>query len=200
MKIAVINNFDSFVFNLVRYLKESGCEVIVQRNDQVDFETMDTCDGILLSPGPGIPSEAGALLDVIAHFANKKPILGVCLGHQAIAEYFGGSLALAKVPMHGKASEIQRLDGSKLLKSIPENFEVGRYHSWIAESPLPEPLKVTATFGNEIMAFEHETLPIFGVQFHPESILTPEGRTMIQNYTNSVRRACRGEQSIPVTI
>jgi anthranilate synthase component 2 len=194
MKIAVINNFDSFVFNLVRYLKETGCEVIVQRNDQVDFEELDTCDGILLSPGPGIPSEAGALMDVIRHFAMKKPILGVCLGHQALAEHFGGALALAKIPMHGKSLKIQRLNDSKILNDIPESFEVGRYHSWIAELPLPESLKITASFENEIMAFEHRELPVFGVQFHPESILTPEGRTMIQNYVNVV------EQSIPVTI
>lgn len=189
MKIAVINNFDSFVFNLVRYLKETGCEVLVQRNDQIDFEQLDTCDGILLSPGPGIPSEAGTLMDVIAHFASKKPILGVCLGHQALAEHFGGALALAEVPMHGKSSEIQKRNDSALLKNIPESFEVGRYHSWIAESPLPKTLRITATLGDEIMAFEHTNLPIFGVQFHPESILTPHGRTIIENYVNVVKQS-----------
>lgn len=194
MKIAVINNFDSFVFNLVRYLKEVGCEVIVQRNDQVDFDTLASCDGILLSPGPGIPSEAGALMEVIAHFAHKKPILGVCLGHQALAEYFGGSLSLATVPMHGKASVIHKSGDSKMLKDLPDSFEVGRYHSWIAEAPLPDSLKITASYNLEIMAFEHIELPVFGVQFHPESILTPKGRTMIRNYINVV------EQSIPVTL
>ena len=133
-------------------------------------------------------------MHVIRHFAMKKPILGVCLGHQALAEHFGGALALAKIPMHGKSSKIQRLNDSKILNDIPESFEVGRYHSWIAELPLPESLKITASFENEIMAFEHRELPVFGVQFHPESILTPEGRTMIQNYVNVVKH------SIPVTI
>jgi len=202
MKIAVINNFDSFVFNLVRYLKEAGCEVIVQRNDQIDFELLESCHGILLSPGPGIPSEAGNLMDVISHFVGRKPILGVCLGHQALAEHFGGTLSLAQIPMHGKASRIRKFrdsqiegfSASKILEDIPETFEVGRYHSWIADSPLPDSLKITAKFGDEIMAFEHENLPVFGVQFHPESILTPEGRTMIQNYVNVVK------QSISVTV
>ncbi len=189
MKIAVINNFDSFVFNLVRYLKESECEVIVQRNDQIDFEILETCDGILLSPGPGIPSEAGGLMEVIRRLASGKPILGVCLGHQALIEYFGGSLALAEAPMHGKSSRINRIENSKILKNIPASFEVGRYHSWIAQSPLPDALTVTATFGNEIMAFEHKELPIYGVQFHPESILTPEGRTMILNYIEVVKQS-----------
>ena len=139
-------------------------------------------------------SEAGALMDVIAHFAHKKPILGVCLGHQAIAEYFGGSLSLATVPMHGKSSVIHRSGDSKMFKDMPDSFEVGRYHSWIAEAPLPDSLKITASYNLEIMALEHRELPVFGVQFHPESILTPKGRTMIQNYVNVV------EQSIPVTI
>lgn len=195
MKIAVINNFDSFVFNLVRYLKEEGCSVVVQRNDQIDIEELDSCDGILLSPGPGIPSEAGMLSEVINHFARKKPILGVCLGHQALAEYFGGSLRLAAVPMHGKSSTIQQLEDARLFKDLPVEIEVGRYHSWIVEHPLPEILKTTALFEGEIMAFEHTTLPIFGVQFHPESILTPTGRTMIKNYIKLVHRACRDTQS-----
>ena len=187
MKIAVINNFDSFVFNLVRYLQEEGCEVLVQRNDQVDFETLNNCDGILLSPGPGIPSEAGALMEVINHFARKKPILGVCLGHQAIVEHFGGKLSLAKKPMHGKSSMIL-LNNSNIFEGLPNKTEVGRYHSWIADAPLPEDLKVTATFQLEIMALEHRYLPIYGVQFHPESILTPQGRKMIKNFLSKVKQ------------
>lgn len=194
MRIVVINNFDSFVYNLVRYLRETGCDVAVQRNDQVDFELLEQCDGILLSPGPGIPSEAGALMEVIRHFAHKKPILGVCLGHQAIAEYFGGSLTLAEVPMHGKASKIERMEDSKILKDVPKSFEVARYHSWIVKQPLPDSLHLTASFNNEIMAFEHSSLPVFGVQFHPESILTPDGRKMIQNFVQQVA------QSILITI
>lgn len=189
MKIAVINNFDSFVFNLVRYLKETGCDVIVQRNDQVDFETLTQCDGILLSPGPGIPTEAGSLMEVIDRFAHEKPLFGVCLGHQALAEYFGATLVLAKTPMHGKASKIQRLEAAKILKNVPEIFEVARYHSWIVAHPLPNSLKLTASFNNEIMAFEHASLPVFGVQFHPESILTAEGRLIIENYVNQVAQS-----------
>ncbi|GAB5418235.1 MAG: aminodeoxychorismate/anthranilate synthase component II [Crocinitomicaceae bacterium] len=195
MKIAVINNFDSFVYNLVRYLKEEGCQVLVQRNDQVDMEALQSCDGILLSPGPGIPSEAGALNDVIKHFVRKKPMLGVCLGHQALAEYFGGTLALAPVPMHGKSSTIRNTGKSKLFKNLPEAIEIGRYHSWIVKNPAPDELTITATYEDEIMAFEHTQLPIFGVQFHPESILTPHGRKMIENFMNSVRRAYRGEHT-----
>lgn len=187
MKIAVINNFDSFVYNLVRYLKEEGCQVIVQRNDQIDVEELETCDGILLSPGPGIPSEAGSLPDVIKHFVHKKPMLGVCLGHQALAEYFGGTLSLAPIPMHGKSSAIQQFNNSKLFQGLSEKLEVGRYHSWIVQQPLPEEMLITATFNEEIMAFEHKELPIFGVQFHPESILTPDGRTMIGNYIEQVK-------------
>jgi len=188
MKIAVINNFDSFVFNLVRYLKEAGCEVIVQRNDQVDFELLEQCHGLLLSPGPGIPDEAGALMEVIRHFVHKKPMLGVCLGHQAIAEYFGGTLELAEVPMHGKSSRIEQMENSRILKEVPKSFDVARYHSWIVAQPLPDLLTLTASFNNEIMAFEHESLPVFGVQFHPESILTPEGRLIIRNYVNEVAK------------
>lgn len=187
MKIAVINNFDSFVFNLVRYFREEGCEVIVQRNDQIDFETLDQCDGILLSPGPGVPSEAGAMPDVIKHFVRKKPILGVCLGHQALAEYFGGTLVLAPQPMHGKSSKID-LVSTPLFKSLPGTLEVGRYHSWTVAFPLPDELLETARFGKEIMAFEHRRLPVYGVQFHPESILTPGGRTMIQNFIKIVKQ------------
>ncbi len=195
MKIAVINNFDSFVYNLVRYLKEEGCEIMVQRNDQVDFEALQSCDGILLSPGPGIPSEAGALNEVIKHFVRKKPMLGVCLGHQALAEYFGGTLNLAPVPLHGKSSTITCTGNSQLFKNLPDTLEIGRYHSWIVNSPAPAQLTITATYKNEIMAFEHAELPIFGVQFHPESILTPHGRKMIENFINSARRACHGEHT-----
>jgi anthranilate synthase component 2 len=187
MKIAVINNYDSFVFNLVRYLKEEGCNVVVQRNDAIDFDILASCDGILLSPGPGIPSEAGQLNDVITTFASQKPILGVCLGHQALIEYYGGHLELAAKAMHGKASRILKTGTSALFKGIPAVFEVGRYHSWIGVAPLPVELEVTARFGDEVMAFQHKSDPVFGVQFHPESILTPQGKRIIRNFTHVVQ-------------
>lgn len=189
MKIAVINNFDSFVFNLVRYLTEEGCDVEVFRNDQVSFSSLESTDGILLSPGPGIPSEAGALKKVIAHFVETKPMLGVCLGHQAIAEHFGYSLELAEQPIHGKASLARQVVASPLFDGVPESFNVGRYHSWVVEQPLHGVLKETVRTADEIMAFEHEKLPIYGVQFHPESILTPDGRTIIRNWIQTVQNS-----------
>ena len=187
MKIAVINNFDSFVFNLVRYLQEEGAEVIVQRNDQVDFEVIHACDGILLSPGPGIPCEAGFLPEIIRQFIEQKPILGVCLGHQAIAEYFGANLELAKTPHHGRVSKIRQERPSALFNDLPKHFNVGRYHSWVVSHSLPDELIETAQFEGEIMAFEHVNLPVFGLQFHPESILTPGGRQIIKNYLEKVK-------------
>lgn len=187
MKIAVINNFDSFVYNLVRYLREEGCEVDVQRNDLVSLQSLEKADGILLSPGPGIPIEAGALTTVIERFVNQKPMLGVCLGHQALAEHFGGTLSLAPKAIHGKSSISKQVANSVLFDSVPKTFEVGRYHSWIVDNSMPTALKTTAVCGDEIMAFEHNDLPIHGVQFHPESILTPVGRTIIRNWIQSVK-------------
>ncbi|MCH2224225.1 MAG: aminodeoxychorismate/anthranilate synthase component II [Crocinitomicaceae bacterium] len=181
-KITVIDNYDSFVFNLVRYIEELGCEVEVQRNDRIDFTSIQKSDGILLSPGPGIPSEAGQLFDVIEKYHQTKRILGVCLGHQAIAEYFGGSISNSNIAIHGKASDIIKREKSTLFNSLPDEFPVGRYHSWNVDK-IPSNFKLTAsTKDNIVMAIEHKQLPIFGVQFHPESILTPQGRTIIQNF------------------
>lgn len=187
MKIAIIDNYDSFVYNLVRYVREiEGVEVQVFRNDKVDYEVLFQADGILLSPGPGIPSEAGDLLKVIAVLARSKSILGVCLGHQAIAEHFGATLKQSHAPIHGKSSKIQKVGSSVLLKNVEAEFEVARYHSWIVQNPLPEELVETASFESQNMSFQHKSLPIYGVQFHPESILTPDGRTMIGNWVRSV--------------
>lgn len=181
-RITVIDNYDSFVFNLVRYIEELGCEVEVQRNDRIDFASIEKSDGILLSPGPGIPSEAGRLFEVIEKFYQTKKILGVCLGHQALAEHFGGSISNNGLAIHGKASNILKTRNSTLFKSLPEEFSVGRYHSWNVDK-VPADFKLTATTkDNIVMAMEHKRLPIFGVQFHPESILTPQGRTIIQNF------------------
>lgn len=175
------------MYNLVRYLREiPEVEVTVLRNDAIATEVLEACDAILLSPGPGIPSEAGDLMKVIAQFSTKKSILGVCLGHQALALHFGGTLELCHAPVHGKASLLKQENQSALFKNLPETFEVGRYHSWNVANPLPDCLKITASLDKDIMAFEHQHLPIYGVQFHPESILTPQGRTMMNNWVDVI--------------
>ncbi|MDX2359988.1 MAG: aminodeoxychorismate/anthranilate synthase component II [Crocinitomicaceae bacterium] len=188
MKIAVIDNYDSFVYNLVRYVEESiEGSVEVYRNDHIDFEALKTVDAILLSPGPGLPSEAGDLLRVIEEYHLNKPMLGVCLGHQAITEYFGGTLIQNATPLHGKASEIQHSNSSPLFEGIEKRFSVGRYHSWSVSKELPENLyPIAATDDGEVMAIAHKNLNVFGVQFHPESILTPKGRTMIENWITTL--------------
>jgi anthranilate synthase component 2 len=185
MKIAVIDNFDSFVFNLIRYIKEEQHEVIVQRNNQIDFEVLESADAILLSPGPGVPSEAGELLDVIHRFHGRKPILGICLGHQAISLHFGNSLIRCPEPVHGKSSRIILSKESGIFKNLPKEIPVGRYHSWQTQIAAESELEVTAlTEDAVVMAVQHKTHPTIGVQFHPESILTPHGRKMIQNWLN----------------
>jgi anthranilate synthase component 2 len=185
MKIAIIDNYDSFVYNLVRYVQETEgvTEVRVMRNDAIDEELLNTSAGILLSPGPGIPSEAGELLRVIDRYSTEKSVFGVCLGHQAIGEYFKGKLEKAPIIYHGKTSIVNIVSDSKLFKGLSEHEAVGRYHSWQISQNMPSCLKVTATddSGN-VMAFEHRELPIMGVQFHPESILTPNGRIIIKNW------------------
>jgi anthranilate synthase component 2 len=187
MKIAVIDNFDSFVYNLVRYLQEEEkVDVTVMRNDQIDHVALAAADAILLSPGPGLPSEAGNLLSVIDKYHLTKKLLGVCLGHQAIGEYFGVKLVPSTEIVHGKSSIISLFDTKDIFKSMPEAITVGRYHSWMLQNiDIPIHLKITATTSqNEIMAIRHSELPIFGVQFHPESILTPQGRNIIKNWLN----------------
>jgi anthranilate synthase component 2 len=185
--ITVIDNYDSFVFNLVRYLKESGCEVDVQRNDQLNFAIMSQSNGILLSPGPGIPSEAGQLMEALERFRDTKNILGVCLGHQAIAESFGGTIEQSNQAIHGKASTAIKREESILFSNLSSSFEVGRYHSWRVQKAPPEFRITSETSDGEIMSMEHEVLPIFGVQFHPESILTPDGRSMITNWIKTLK-------------
>ncbi len=187
MKIGIIDNFDSFVYNLVRYVREENVEVIVQRNNQIDFEQLDTCDAILLSPGPGIPSEAGALIEVIFRYNTTKPILGVCLGHQALGEYFGGKLKQCPEPVHGKATKMDILKHESLFHSLPTQIEIGRYHSWEVDISEADRLEITGKSEEITMAFKHKTLPIYGVQFHPESILTPAGRTIIRNWITAIK-------------
>lgn len=185
MKILLFDNYDSFTYNLVHLVNELGYQdVDVFRNDKISLEEINKYDKIILSPGPGIPSEAGLLLPLIERYAASKSILGVCLGHQAITEAFGGKLTNLEYVYHGVATPINIVAEDKLFKDLPGTLEVGRYHSWIADKKyFPEELVITATDENgEIMALKHKTLDIHGVQFHPESVLTPLGKQMIQQF------------------
>lgn len=186
MKIAVIDNYDSFTYNLVHAIKKiSGMSVDVYRNDEIVLEDLSQYDKIVLSPGPGLPEEAGLLLDIIRRYAPTKSILGVCLGHQAIGQVFGGSLTNMNRVLHGIATPVQTTDHSThLYEGLPASFQVGRYHSWIVnEIGLPECLKVTGYDNNGmIMSLKHTEYDVEGVQFHPESVLTPLGEQIIANW------------------
>lgn len=184
MKIVIIDNYDSFTYNLSHLLKELGAEVDVVRNDKFELKDLEQYDKIVLSPGPGIPSEAGLLLDVIRTYAGRKPILGVCLGHQAIGEVFGASLENLKEVYHGVQTEGTQLGNDYIFKGLPERVMMGRYHSWVvAKDSVPECLEVTAMSDDgEIMAMRHRKYDIHGIQFHPESVLTPEGKTIVGNF------------------
>lgn len=184
MKVAVIDNYDSFVYNLNHLLKELGAETTVFRNDSFSLGQLEEFDKILLSPGPGVPSEAGLLLEVIRCYAGRKSILGVCLGEQAIGECFGGRLINLDTVFHGIQSEIAVAANDLLFHGLPSQLLVGRYHSWVVDdATLPPCLEVTA-YSKEgyIMALRHRTLDIRGVQFHPESVLTPDGKVMMKNW------------------
>jgi anthranilate synthase component 2 len=187
--ILIIDNYDSFTYNLVHLVNELGLECEVWRNDKFELADVAQFDKIILSPGPGIPSEAGLLLDVIKTYAATKSIFGVCLGQQAIAEAFGGSLHNLSRPMHGIATPIKVTDsGEQLFKDLPAVFNVGRYHSWVvAKDGLPDSLQVTAIDEQDgsIMALSHKTLDVRGVQFHPESVLTEHGKEMMANWINN---------------
>lgn len=187
-KIAVIDNYDSFTYNLVHYLEDLDANVTVFRNDEFELEELESFDKILLSPGPGVPDEAGLLKAVISKYAESKSILGVCLGQQAIGEVFGGSLINLDKVYHGVASKItQSVTDENLFQNLPMEFEVGRYHSWvIANTDFPDVLEITSTDENgEIMSLRHKTLDVKGVQFHPESVLTPYGKLILENWVNS---------------
>ena len=186
--VLVIDNYDSFTYNLVHLINELGFEADVWRNDKFDLADVNKYDKILLSPGPGIPEEAGLLLEVIKAYAPSKSILGICLGQQAIAEAFGGSLLNLGRPMHGIATPITVLDKEELtFKDCPAIIEVGRYHSWVVNTvDLPECLIVTSTDKDgQIMSLRHQTLDVRGVQFHPESVLTPSGKQMMKNWLDN---------------
>ncbi|GAW88513.1 anthranilate synthase component II [Flavobacterium psychrophilum] len=179
MKILVIDNYDSFTYNLVHYLEDLNCKVTIYRNDEFDIDEIKNFDKILLSPGPGIPDEAGLLKEVIKTYAATKSILGVCLGQQAIGEVFGGSLINLEKVYHGVATNVNILvDNESLFDGLEKQIEVGRYHSWVVNtSDFPDVLEITSTDENgQIMSLRHKTYDVRGVQFHPESVLTPNGK------------------------
>ncbi|MEY4381356.1 MAG: hypothetical protein RJA92_736 [Bacteroidota bacterium] len=185
MKILVFDNYDSFTYNLVHLVEKiTHQKVTVVRNDQIALEEVEGYDKIILSPGPGIPSEAGLLLPLIKKYAASKPILGVCLGHQAIGEAFGATLENLSTVYHGVATPINIDNNNYLFAGLDDSIEVGRYHSWvISNKNLPAVLNATATDENGlIMAIEHESYDVCGVQFHPESVLTPSGEAIIKNW------------------
>ena len=184
MKIVIIDNYDSFTYNLAHLVKELGTEVTVLRNDQFQLDDLEAYHKIILSPGPGIPCEAGLLMDVIRHYANRKPILGVCLGHQAISEVFGARLENLSDVFHGVATPCRIVSDDPIFSGLPTNITVGRYHSWVvSRNGLPDCLEVTAVSDEgQIMALKHKTLNVRGIQFHPESVLTPDGKKMLRNW------------------
>ena len=184
--LLVIDNYDSFTYNLVQYLGELGAEMKIFRNDEVTVDAIETelrPEKILISPGPGTPDAAGISLDVIERFAEKIPILGVCLGHQAIGQHFGGKVVRGPEPVHGKPVEV-RHDGKTLFEGLPDTFKAGRYHSLVVErDTLPASLEISAESPDGlIMALRHKELPVEGVQFHPESILTEHGKVILKNF------------------
>lgn len=184
MKTVIIDNYDSFTYNLAHLVKELGAEVSVVRNDQFRLSELKPFDKIILSPGPGIPTEAGLLMDVIDAYASVKPILGVCLGHQAIGEYFGGKLTNLSQVFHGIASIISITAPDYIYKELPAQVQVGRYHSWVVDNEgLPDCLEVTSVSEEgQIMSLRHKQYDVRGIQYHPESVLTTEGRKIIANW------------------
>lgn len=184
-KLLILDNYDSFTYNLVQLIEQQGqWEFDVRKNDEIRIEEIEQYKKILLSPGPGVPKEAGIMMDLIRKYAHTKSILGVCLGHHAIAEVFGGSLYNFKQPVHGIKRRTSILEKDILFKNIPDSIEVGLYHSWaVNQENFPEDLVITAmSEKNVIMAMKHKTLDIRSVQFHPESIMTLEGKEMLWNW------------------
>ena len=184
MNIALIDNYDSFTYNLSHVVKELGAHVTVMRNDRFELSDLEPFDKILLSPGPGIPSEAGLLLDVIRAYAGRKPILGVCLGEQAIGEAFGAKLTNLSEVYHGIQSDIHVVEPDYLFDGLPATIPVGRYHSWVVDREgFPGVLQVTAVSDEGyIMALRHKQYDVQGIQFHPESVLTPDGKSIMRNW------------------
>lgn len=190
MKVAIVDNFDSFTHNLIHYIEMITGELpTIYRNDMEDISILDTYDCLVLSPGPGLPKESGKLLEIIGRYYHSKPILGVCLGHQALGYFFGADLKNLKQVYHGESAPIKIIHDSKLYKGLPKNLDVGRYHSWVVDAAtLSQDLVVTAIDEHDdIMSFEHKTLPIIGIQYHPESILSPNGKAILTNYFEGLK-------------
>jgi len=187
MKVLVIDNYDSFTYNLVHYLEDLDCDVTVKRNDKLSLEDVDAFQKIVLSPGPGIPEEAGLLKAIIKQYAPTKSILGVCLGQQAIGEVFGGQLINLDNVFHGVATKVDIVvDDESLFNDMNKTIEVGRYHSWVVDANLPEQLEATSFDKNgQVMSLRHKTYDVKGVQYHPESVLTPNGKQILENWINS---------------
>jgi para-aminobenzoate synthetase component 2 len=197
-KILVVDNYDSFVFNLVQYLQQLGAEVVVKRNDEVNAESINGFDGVLLSPGPGTPEDAGACIEIVnSAIEKKKPLLGVCLGHQAIGAALGGKVSRAPELLHGKTSQVQHKNEG-VFKDLKSPFRATRYHSLAIETPsVPEELLVTATTDTGvIMGVKHKSAPIEGVQFHPESVLTEGGHRLLANWLET----CGDKDAISVSL
>jgi para-aminobenzoate synthetase component II len=197
-KILVVDNYDSFVFNLVQYLQQLGAEVVVKRNDEVNADSINGFDGVLLSPGPGTPEDAGACIEIVnSAIEKKKPLLGVCLGHQAIGAALGGKVSRAPELLHGKTSQVQHKNEG-VFKDLKSPFRATRYHSLAIETPsVPEELFVTATTDTGvIMGVKHKSAPIEGVQFHPESVLTEGGHRLLANWLET----CGDKDAISVSL
>ena len=186
MNVLVIDNYDSFTYNLVHYLEDLDCEVTVKRNDQLTLDDVDAFEKIVLSPGPGLPDEAGLLKEIIKRYAPTKSILGVCLGQQAIAEVYGGTLINLDSVYHGVATQVTRcVTDESLFNGLDKTIEVGRYHSWVVDPNLPEVLEATSFDENcQVMSLRHRVYDLKGVQFHPESVLTPHGKKILENWIN----------------
>lgn len=184
MKTVIIDNYDSFTYNLAHLIKELGAEVDVLRNDKFELEELEKYDKIILSPGPGIPEEAGLLLEVIRTYAGRKPILGVCLGEQAIGQAFGGKLTNLSEVFHGIQTNVKIKNKDYIFSGLPTEIPVGRYHSWVVDTEgFPEELVITAISSEgQIMALKHREYDVHGIQFHPESALTPDGKQIVGNW------------------
>ena len=188
MKTVIIDNYDSFTYNLAHLVKELGTEVDVLRNDKFELEELEKYDKIILSPGPGIPEEAGLLLEVIRTYAGRKPILGVCLGEQAIGQAFGGKLTNLSEVFHGIQTNVKIKNKDYIFSGLPTEIPVGRYHSWVVDTEeFPEELVITAISSEgQIMALKHREYDVHGIQFHPESVLTPDGKRIVGNWLKGV--------------
>ena len=188
MKTVIIDNYDSFTYNLAHLVKELGAEVDVLRNDKFELEELEKYDKIILSPGPGIPEEAGLLLEVIRTYAGRKPILGVCLGEQAIGQAFGGKLTNLSEVFHGIQTNVKITNKAYIFSGLPTEIPVGRYHSWVVDTEgFPEELVITAISSEgQIMALKHREYDVHGIQFHPESVLTPDGKQIVCNWLKGV--------------